>query len=179
MKKILFIAVLLMTGGLLFGVVTETNTPTVTMTVTETVTETISPTFTETMVVTDTMTPTITQTVTDSPTSTATFTITPTPQGKAFAFPNPAKNTTWVGFAYPMDHNSNDKPVQMVTIIVKAIDGAEAGRAYDQTPNGYTRVDITKYARGIYFYQIIVRFTDGTEKKYPLETKFGKFAVIK
>src|ERR1017187_49473 len=117
MKKILIITLLLMSGGLLFAGLPDTFTPTVTMTVTETVT----PTLTETPM--DTMTSTITATITETPTNpdtftvTPTFTITPTPQSKAFAFPNPAKNTTWVGFAYPMDNDSKGNPVQMVTII--------------------------------------------------------------
>jgi hypothetical protein len=190
MKKLIIVFACLLSAGLVLAVsASETVTPTTTETVTatSTATFTVTPTTTETIVASETMTSTITdtntQTFTNSPTSTITptFTVTPTPQGKAFAFPNPAKNTKEIGFAYPLYENNienPDKKVQFVTIIVKAVNGEEAGRAYDPSPNGYTYVDISKYARGIYLYQIILRYPDGTEKKFPLD-KFGKFAVIK
>lgn len=164
MKKLLIIAILLLSAGLLLAdTPTDTATPTQTMTSTETLTPTISATIAETS--------TITQTYTITPT----FTITPTPQAKAFAFPNPAKNTNEIGFAYPIE---SGKTAQMATIIIKAVNGEEAGRAYDPTPNGYTYIDISKYARGVYMYQIIIHYTDGTDKKYPID-KLGRFAVIK
>lgn len=167
MKKILICAVFLLSAGLLLATPTDTPTETMTATITETITATM------TSSITDTATCTFTETLTS--TITPTYTITPTPQGKAFAFPNPAKNTNEMRFAYPLEA---DKTATLATVIIKAINGEEAGRAFDRTPNGYTVVDISKYARGVYMYQLTVEYSDGTKKVHPLG-KFGKFAVIK
>jgi hypothetical protein len=78
-----------------------------------------------------------------------------------------------MAIAYPV--NSAKTPLS-VTVIIKSIGGNEAGRVYDTGPYwGYISVDITNYARGIYMFKVVVRYTDGSVVTLP----FNKFAIIK
>jgi hypothetical protein len=131
-----------------------TVTPTVTATGTETVTYTITPT--------STITPTFTP-----------WPVPQAPQGKVFAYPNPAAFTNRMAIAYPV--NSTKTPIS-VMVVIKAISGDEAGRVYDTGPYwGYIAVDITNFARGIYMFKVVVTYSDGTTDTTP----YSKFAVIK
>ncbi|MFP4465455.1 MAG: hypothetical protein ACLFP1_00205 [Candidatus Goldiibacteriota bacterium] len=149
--------------------VTQTTTETTTQTVTPTTTQTATQTVTETA--TPDWTPTGTFTITPTATITPTFTSTPTPQPKFFAYPNPAY-TNEITIAYPLD---DAKTPLRATIIINAVNGEEAGRIYDDTPNGYTRFDITALARGVYFYRLIIKYTDNSETVH----KYKKFSVVK
>ncbi len=146
-----------------------------TETVTETMTQTTTQTVTATITETETQTPDWTATPSFTPTSTATITqtstITPTPQPKIFSYPNPAYSDTMT-IAYPLDDSRTPK---RVVIVIKSLNGAEAGRIYDDVPCGYTKFKISEMARGIYFYQLITRYTDGHETV----SEFHKFAVVK
>ncbi len=170
--KTLFIAILLS-----LACVAAYATPTETETVTETATETVTATNTETVTETVTETNTPNWTATESPTITPTSTITmtatntPTPQPKVFAYPNPAYSG-FVTIAYPIEESKTAKQVE---IILYGTDGEETGTVTDNTPNGYTRFDISKMARGIYFYQTVIYYTDGTKTV----KKHEKFAVVK
>ncbi|MCE5300404.1 MAG: hypothetical protein LLG37_05965 [Spirochaetia bacterium] len=163
MKKLFFIVPFLLVLSLtaFADTATDTPTPTITETATESLTETVSPTFTETSTITETFT------------ITPTFTVTPTPQPKIIAYPNPAAYTDKLFIAYPL--KESPAVAQRVIIIINAANGDEAGRVYDDSPNGYTEVNIHDYARGIYFYRVRIRYTDGSEV---LSEKF-KFAIIK
>lgn len=150
----------------------QTDTPT--ETATETSTETATPT--ETLTFTPTDTPTETQTFTNTPTITSTPTNTPTntpavPVDKIIAYPNPAYGEKII-IAYPL---AKDKTPKKVKIIINSVDGSEAGRIYDYSPNGYTEFNIKNLARGVYFYRINIEYSDGTKEKLPHK----KFAIIK
>ena len=146
---------------------TETSTATVTPTITGTPpTATYSPTATGTFTVTPTITP--------SSTITQTWTASPTPQASVFAYPNPAAYRDTMFIAYPSKTN-NAADIKRVIITIYGANGDYVSRIIDDTPNGYTEFNITKLARGMYIYKVLVRYLDGTEDKYT----YKKFAIIK
>ncbi len=154
MKKFIFLAVLL-----LFAAPVAFCVPT---------TETITPT--ETVTITETATPADTSTITPTATITATFTVTPVAQDKILAYPNPVpKGAKEMGISYPIAN------IAKVQIIIYAVDGSKVGEITDKTPNGYTHFNIERLSRGIYLYQVIIEYSDGSKKKEPL----GKFAIVK
>ncbi len=159
MKKTIFLAVIaLLASAALFA---STETPTETATVTETVTQTNTPDWTATETPTITMTHTIT----------ATPTMTPTPQQKVIAYPNPAYSNT-MGIAYPLD---NSKTVRKAEIKIYNAAGEKVLTVIDDDPHGYTKFDIARLSRGVYFYRIKITYNDGTETK----TEPEKFSVIR
>lgn len=158
--KIIFVSfIFLIISGMLIA---QTDTPT------ETATDTFTPT--ETYTLTSTFTITETPTITQTPTATATSTPA-IPPDKIIAYPNPAYGEKIV-IAYPLLKNKTPK---LVTIIINSVEGSEAGRIYDFSPNGYTEFNIKNLARGIYIYKIKIEYTDGSSEKLPHK----KFAIIK
>ncbi len=136
----------------------QTDTPTETATFSETYTPTATHTNTQTFTIT--LTPTETSTPTPA-----------IPPDKIIAYPNPAYGEKIV-IAYPLPKNKIPK---QVLIIINSIDGSEAGRIYDFSPNGYTEFNIKNLARGIYIYKVKIEYTDGSSEKFPHK----KFAIIK
>jgi hypothetical protein len=135
---------------------------------------------TETVTQTDTQTPTITTTSTSTPTITCTpsitptFTNSPTPQASVYAYPNPAAYRDNMFIAYPSKTGAASD-FKRVIITIYGANGDLVDRVIDDFPNGYTEFDISKFARGMYAYKLVVRYQDGTEETY----KYKKFAVIK
>jgi hypothetical protein len=149
---------------------TETPTETPTETATDTATNTVTNTPTETQTFTNTSTITETPTITSTPTNTPTETPA-IPVDKIIAYPNPAYGEKII-IAYPL---AKDKTPKKVIIVINSVDGSEAGRIYDYSPNGYTEFNIKNLSRGVYFYRINIEYTDGTKEKLPHK----KFAIIK
>jgi hypothetical protein len=78
-----------------------------------------------------------------------------------------------MAIAYPVD---SAKTPQEVKIIIYAADGELAAKAVENGPYwGYTSIDLTKFARGVYMYKVTIRYTDGTEQALPAR----KFAVVR
>jgi len=165
MRKFLFLAIFLTVPAALLLAITDTPTETVTATVTETVTETVTQTNTPDWTATETPTITMTHTITATPT------MTPTPQQKVLAYPNPAYSNT-MGIAYPLD---SAKTARLVEIKIYNAAGEKSMTVIDDDPHGYTKFDIAKLSRGIYFYRLKVIYADGTEVKPDPE----KFSVIR
>lgn len=143
-------------------------------------TDTFTPTATATPTSTVTGTPTITSTIT--PTFTITPTWTPWPimvttptavQYKVFAYPNPARNRDTIAVTYPIDAAKIAKEVK---ILIYSIDGDQVCRSIDDGPYiGYTVINISKFARGVYMFKVFIKYTDSTEQALPMR----KFSVLK
>lgn len=117
--------------------------------------------------------PTQTQTITPSATVSPTATIS-IPQQKVFAFPNPVKIGQEIFFAYPVKNNILEN-LKIVRILIYTVNGDKAYEVIDTVPDGYTRFDTSRMARGIYFYRIVAEYADGSTVK----ENYHKFAVVK